>query len=129
MPYILNQAADATSKSFQLQYQETYGFTQTQWLVLANLGKFGSMTARDMFMISIIEKTKVSRAVAAWQDEGLLQSATGVDDRRTGVLSLTAKGQAAYADLGQRAIEYNQSLRGILSTKGLPRARCQGRPL
>jgi hypothetical protein len=56
LPYLLNQAAEATSKSFQASYKATYGMTRTQWRVLANLGKFGSMTARDICTISHIEK-------------------------------------------------------------------------
>ena len=63
LPYLLNQAAEATSRSFHASYKSAYGMTRTQWRVLANLGKFGAMTARDICAISHIEKTKVSRAV------------------------------------------------------------------
>ena len=72
LPYLLNQAAEATSRSFHATYRHAYGMTRTQWRVLANLGKFGAMSARDICVISHIEKTKVSRAVAALEAEGLL---------------------------------------------------------
>ena len=65
LPYLLNQAAETTSFGFHAVYRDRYGMTRTQWRVLANLGKFGAMTARDICAISHIEKTKVSRAVAA----------------------------------------------------------------
>ena len=65
LPYLLNQAAEATSRGFQSTYREAYGFTRTEWRVMANLGKFGAMTARDICAISHIDKTKVSRAVPA----------------------------------------------------------------
>lgn len=45
LPYILNQAAEATSRSFQPVYTKRYGMTRTQWRVIANIGKFGAMTA------------------------------------------------------------------------------------
>ncbi|SEM39400.1 DNA-binding transcriptional regulator, MarR family [Gemmobacter aquatilis] len=114
LPYLLNQAAEATSKSFQASYKSAYGLTRTQWRVMANLGRFGAMTARDICAISHIEKTKVSRAVAALADEGLLARAPSPQDRRAEILSLTEAGQAVFADLGQRAIAYDRELRAEL---------------
>ena len=114
LPYLLNQAAEATSRSFQTIYKSAYGMTRTQWRVLANLGKFGSMTARDICAISHIEKTKVSRAVSALEDDGLLTRTISPQDRRAELLSLTEKGRAVFADLGQRAIAYDRALRAQL---------------
>ena len=114
LPYLLNQAAEATSRSFQASYKATHGMTRTQWRVLANLGKFGSMTARDICTISHIEKTKVSRAVAALEDQHLLSRTTSPQDRRAEILSLTDQGRAVFADLGQRAIAYDRALRARL---------------
>ena len=111
LPYLLNQAAEATSKSFQASYKATYGMTRTQWRVLANLGKFGSMTARDICTISHIEKTKVSRAVSALEEDLLLSRAISPQDRRAEILSLTDRGREVFADLGQKAIEYDLALR------------------
>ncbi len=121
LPYLLNQAAEATSKAFQAIYRADYGLTRTQWRVLANLGKFGSMTARDICTRSHIEKTKVSRAVAALEATGLLTREISPHDRRAEVLSLTKTGAAVFADLGQRAITYDATLREILrQTLGRP---------
>lgn len=111
LPYLLNQAAEATSKSFRDTYKAAYGMTRTQWRVLANLGKFGSMTARDICIISHVEKTKVSRAVAALEAEGLLSRSTSPQDRRAEILCLTERGRVVFDDLGQRAIDYDRSLR------------------
>lgn len=114
LPYLLNQAAEATSKSFHATYKASYGMTRTQWRVLANLGKFGSMTARDICVISHIEKTKVSRAVASLEVEGLLAREQSQEDRRAEILSLTDDGRAVFADLGQRALVYDRALRSKL---------------
>ncbi|GGW41382.1 MarR family transcriptional regulator [Gemmobacter lanyuensis] len=111
LPYLLNQAAEATSRSFHATYKASYGMTRTQWRVLANLGKFGSMTARDICTISHIEKTKVSRAVSALEAEGLLTRSPSPQDRRAEILALTDQGRVIFADLGQRAIAYDQALR------------------
>lgn len=114
LPYLLNQAAEATSRGFQTAYRDRYGFTRTQWRVLANLGKFGAMTARDICRISHIEKTKVSRAVAAMELAGMLSRVPSETDRRAEVLSLTATGRAVFAELGGLAVGFDRQLRDAL---------------
>lgn len=117
LPYLLNQAAEATSRGFQAVYKSDFGMTRTQWRVLANLGKFGAMTARDICAISQIEKTKVSRAVAGLEAETLLTRETDLRDRRVELLSLTMRGHAVFQVLGARAIEYDSSLRRQLGVQ------------
>ncbi|MFN4203207.1 MAG: MarR family winged helix-turn-helix transcriptional regulator [Tabrizicola sp.] len=114
LPYLLNQAAEATSRGFQAAYRDRYGFTRTQWRVLANLGKFGAMTARDICTISHIEKTKVSRAVAALEQAGMLARAPSPTDGRAELLSLTDRGRAVFADLGGLALAFDRQLRAML---------------
>lgn len=117
LPYLLNQAAEATSHGFQSAYRDRYGFTRTQWRVLANLGKFGAMTARDICAISHIEKTKVSRAVAALEQGEMLSRTPSETDRRAEVLSLTAKGRRVFAELGGLAVAFDRQLRDSLGSR------------
>ena len=114
LPYLLNQAAEATSRSFEGVYKAQYGMSRTQWRVLANLGRFGAMTARDICRISHIEKTKVSRAVAGLQAEGMLSRAPSPEDGRAENLSLTPRGRETFAELGQRALAFDADLRARL---------------
>lgn len=114
LPYLLNQAAEATSRSFQASYKAAYGLTRTQWRVLANLGKFGAMTARDICTVTHTEKTKVSRAVAALEADGLLLRSASPTDRRAEILSLTGRGAEVFSDLGKRAQAYDSALRSEL---------------
>lgn len=114
LPYLLNQAAEATSRQFQAQYKAAYGMTRTQWRVMANLGKFGAMTARDICAISHVEKTKVSRSVAALEAEGFLARNRSESDRRAEILSLTPRGCEVYRDLGRHALDYDRALRSQL---------------
>lgn len=114
LPYLLNQAAEATSHGFQTVYRDRYGFTRTQWRVLANLGKFGAMAARDICAISHIEKTKVSRAVAALEEAGMLSRAPSETDGRAEVLSLTRTGRAIFSELGSLAADFDRQLRETL---------------
>ncbi len=117
LPYLLNQAAEAASRGFHAVYREDYGMTRTQWRVLANLGKFGAMTARDICAISHIEKTKVSRAVQALQAAEILRRDPSQTDRRVEILSLTPIGAKVFAQLGLRAIAFDQDLRERLGAQ------------
>ena len=111
LPYLLNQAAEATSLSFQAEYRADYGLSRTQWRVLANLGKFGAMTARDICAISHLEKTKVSRAIGLMEQAALLTRTTSATDRRAEILGLTARGHRVFEELGQKALAYDAELR------------------
>ena len=111
LPYLLNQAAEATSLSFQAVYRADYGLSRTQWRVLANLGKFGAMTARDICAISHLEKTKVSRAIGLMEQAGLLTRTTSATDRRAEILGLTPRGHKVFEELGQKALAYDAELR------------------
>lgn len=114
LPYVLNQAAEATSHAFHALYRDRYGMTRTQWRVMANLGKFGAMTASEICAISHVEKTKVSRAVSALEAAGMLSRAPSPDDRRAEILGLTEKGKAAFADLGKLAKTFDKTLREMI---------------
>ena len=111
LPYLLNQAAEVTSQSFQHVYRREHGMTRTQWRVLANLGKFGAKTASEICRISHLDKTKVSRAVAALEAEGLLLRAPTKEDRRSEVLSLTERGRQLFSALGAKANAFDRDLR------------------
>ena len=63
LPYLLNQAAEASSLAFQRTYKDRYGMLRTEWRVLFHLGLYGEMTASDIGQRANMHKTKISRAV------------------------------------------------------------------
>jgi DNA-binding MarR family transcriptional regulator len=114
LPYLLNQAAEAASRSFAQVYRTRHGMTRTQWRVLAHLGQFGALTATEICRRSHLEKTKVSRAVANLEERGWLARATAPDDRRAEILRLTPDGQGIFGQLGTLAAEHDRHLRETL---------------
>lgn len=114
LPYLLNQAAEATSAAFQVHYRAEYGMTRTQWRVMANLGKHGAMTAVEICRRTFIDKTKISRAVLALESSGMLARGVVAADRRQESLTLTKAGQDAFAVLGQRALAFDRALQDQL---------------
>ena len=72
LPYLLNQAAEASSRQFQDHYRKKYGMLRTEWRVLFHLGRYGKLTAKEISARAAIHKTKISRAVAALQSKRYL---------------------------------------------------------
>jgi len=64
LPYLLNQAAEASSLAFQETYKGRYGMLRNEWRVLFHLGIYGRMTARDIGQRARMHNTRISRAVA-----------------------------------------------------------------
>ena len=67
LPYRLNRIASAVSQDFRSIYGPNHDLTIPEWRVLATLGQFEELSAKEIGRHSSMHKTKVSRAVRAWQ--------------------------------------------------------------
>lgn len=99
MPYLLNQAADRSSRGFEAYYKSKYGMLRTEWRVVFHLGRYGAMTAKSICDRAHVHKTKVSRAVQALETKRYLSRKSRPDDRRQEQLELTATGARVFDDL------------------------------
>lgn len=109
-PYLLNQAAEATSLAFQPHYKARYGMLRTEWRVVFHLGQYGPMHAKDICARARIHKTKVSRAVAALEQKRILARDTGTADKRHEILSLTRHGKSVFRELFDAARAFDAQL-------------------
>lgn len=123
LPFALNQTAEALSRAFQPAYREAFGLTRTQWRVLAIAGRYDQITSRDICAIAHEEKSRVSRAVAALEAEGLLEKSVNEDDKRTENLRLTAKGEDVRKTVGQAAMDFDAALSDALGEADIKRLR------
>lgn len=110
LPYLLDRAAEATSRDFQKIYRDRYGMLRTEWRVLFHLGRYGDLTAKQICTMADLHKTKVSRAVSALERQRFLVRTEVPTDRRNALLSLTKIGQYAFDDLQGEATRYNTAL-------------------
>ena len=117
LPYLLTQAAEQSSLSFQRFYKDRYGMLRTEWRVMFHLGIFGAMTARDIGMRSNIHKTKISRAVQKLTEKRFILRQRNIDDRRQESLQLTASGRDAYMKLRIKAEQYQTDLSAEFSAE------------
>ncbi|WP_299613022.1 MarR family winged helix-turn-helix transcriptional regulator [uncultured Tateyamaria sp.] len=117
LPYLLNQAAEASSLEFQKVYKDKYGMLRNEWRVLFHLGIYGQMTASDIGTRAQMHKTKISRAVQRLAERRYLTRTRAEDDRRVEYLALTAMGQKVYQDLKKTAADYDAALVDGMSEK------------
>ncbi|MEO1224198.1 MAG: MarR family winged helix-turn-helix transcriptional regulator [Pseudomonadota bacterium] len=110
LPYLLNQAAEVTSREFQTYYRRRYGMLRTEWRVVFHLGRYGDMTATEICDRSMTHKTKVSRAVKALEKKRFIKRTVVEEDKRNETLSLTPSGRAAFKDLFSAARTYNETV-------------------
>jgi len=110
LPYQLNHLAETVSRSFSKIYAQTYGIGIPEWRVIATLGEYGEMTARDIGAATSMHKTKVSRAVAALEKRDYLRRVKNPADQREQALRLSPQGLAVYADIVPQALAYSAEL-------------------
>ena len=117
LPYLLNQAAEISSQSFQRIYKGRYGMLRTEWRVLFHLAIYESMTAKDICEKAMMPKTKVSRAVQRLEQRRHLLRKPDEKDRRHEWLTLTTQGRVVYEDLRAHAQQHDQILTNKLSNE------------
>jgi DNA-binding MarR family transcriptional regulator len=123
LPYALNRAAESASRGFQAIYKARYGMLRTEWRVMAHLGRYGGMTARDICTRADLHKTKVSRAVKALEARRFLTRRTVETDRRQEVLALTAAGETVWRHLAEEARRFDAALTASLPADDLAALR------
>jgi len=110
VPYLLNQAAERTSRDFERYYKTKHQILRTEWRVIFHLGRYGALTAKDICQRARIHKTKVSRAVSALDQKRLLTRTIVPDDRRQEMLALTKAGERVFDVLSKEAKIFNAAL-------------------
>lgn len=115
LPYRLNVLAETVSRALSRIYAERYGIGIPEWRVIATLGQYQPITARDIGRHSRMHKTKVSRAVAMLERRALVARSGSASDRREAPLTLTAKGRRIYDDLAPRALAFAGDLTSVLT--------------
>ena len=110
LPYRLNVVAESVSRALSRLYAERYGIGVPEWRVMATLGEYERMTAKQVGAHSRMHKTKVSRAVAALEDKGLIERELNEEDMREAFVALTGRGLRVYQDLAPRALAFERVL-------------------
>lgn len=89
--------------------------TTAQWRCLGILANYEPLTATELCRISMLDKVKISRALAQMQRRGLVARQRLAEDRRARHVTLTAAGWRYYNDLVPEMKRQEQTLRRQLA--------------
>jgi DNA-binding MarR family transcriptional regulator len=94
-----------------------HDLTIPEWPVLATLGQFEEISAKEIGRHSSMHKTKVSRAVQALEERRWLKRRESEEDRREEILTLTAQGESAYRQMVPKALAFEKPILNELGPK------------
>lgn len=110
LPYRLSVLSNTVSQAIAREYEDRFALSITEWRVLAVLGRYDGLSAREVADRTAMDKVAVSRAVAELMKDGRVRRATADHDKRQSVLSLTAKGRKVYDEVAPLALEHERRL-------------------
>lgn len=93
LPYQLSVASARVSRGFAERYKAEFGLSIPEWRVLAHLAQSEAVSVREIHARVDMDKSKVSRAAARLEAQGLIEKRPHPGDRRLLDMRLTARGR------------------------------------
>lgn len=110
LPYRFANLAEKISVSLSRVYVDRFGINIPEWRILATLGEFGELQAKQVARHSNMDKVRVSRAVASLTTKELIQRRPCPGDSRAALLHLSPAGRSLYLRLVPQALRWEQAL-------------------
>lgn len=93
LPYQIAVASSRISRGFAERYRAEFGLTIPEWRVLAHLAQSDAVSVREIHARVDMDKSKVSRAAARLEAQGLIEKRENPEDRRLLDMRLTPRGR------------------------------------
>lgn len=110
IPYILSVLSNEISQNIAIQYEQAFDIDMHQWRIMAILGTYPALSARQVGDKTAMDKVAVSRAVKKLLDKKLLVRAVSDEDKRRSILSLSNTGKDMYGQIVPLAKNYEREL-------------------
>ena len=110
LPYQLAVASSRISKGFSELYRAEFGLTIPEWRVLAHLAQSDQVSVREIQARVDMDNSKVSRAAARLEAQGLIEKRENLEDRRLLDMRLTSKGRDLIARIVPIADAYQAQI-------------------
>lgn len=117
LPYRLSVLSNRISSAIAREYSERLSLSVTEWRVMAVLGRYPGLSAREVAERTAMDKVAVSRAVASLLAAGRLAREFDDEDRRRSVLQLSEAGLAVYDQVVPLALDFERHV-----LEGMPEA-------
>lgn len=115
LPYRLSVLANTVNRAIAGAYSRQFGLSIPEWRVLAVLGRFPDISAKQVAELAAMDKVRVSRAVATLVAKKHIVRRTYRRDRRYSILRHSAKGHAIYERIVPLALGYERMLLDALT--------------
>lgn len=109
LPYRLSILSQAVSGLIANEYESQFGLTINQWRCLVIIQTHQPVTAKDIGLITLLDKMAISRALKTLKKRSLISSTPGLD-ARSQMLNLTKTGQKIYDEVIPIARNYETRL-------------------
>lgn len=110
LPYRLSILSNTVSQSIASEYQDRFELSMTEWRVMAVLGRFSELSAREVAERTAMDKVAVSRAVARLVEAGRVDRSIHDGDKRRSVLKLSEAGWAIHDEVAPMARAHERDL-------------------
>lgn len=110
LPYRLSVASNAVSNRIAESYRKRFGLKVAEWRLIAILAEHDRLTPQALGGMTRMDKIAVSRAAAALQERGLIETDRNPGDGRSHFLSLTADGVGLYGEIAPLALSLESRL-------------------
>lgn len=116
LPYQCSVITNRVSSMLARMYHEEFGIGVAEWRLLANLGSFSPMSAKELSETTAMDQVSVTRALTLLVNKKLVSRRVDGKDRRKVVLRLTKAGSDAY----ERVMPLAQAIERELTSPLLP---------
>ena len=108
IPYRISVLSNRISGNIARLYGDRYGLAITEWRVMAVLGRYPGLSAREVTERTAMDKVAVSRAVARLLAADRLRREFADHDRRRSVLRLSDAGYTVYDEVAPLALDFER---------------------
>lgn len=119
LPYQCSVITNRVSSMLARMYSEEFGIGVMEWRLLANLGSFSPMSAKELSESTAMDQVSVTRALTSLVEKKLVSRRVDGKDRRKVVLRLTKAGADAYERVMPLAQAIEQELTSALTPQEL----------
>jgi DNA-binding MarR family transcriptional regulator len=115
LSFKLRKSADLLGRSAALRYKRLFGVSLLEWRTLALIGEYSPMSVSELAEHASLDKSQVSRVIAALSQRKLVVRKRNVEDGRGITLELTAEGRRVCEKLLSEADDRNSVFLDCLS--------------
>lgn len=110
LPYRLSVLSNTLSQAIAAEYEQRFALSITEWRVMAVLGRYTDIAAREVAERTAMDKVAVSRAVARLLAADRIERDIASHDKRQSILRLTEAGHAIYDQVAPLALQHEARL-------------------